>query len=127
MSDLEELERRKKELELRRDIHRLERNERITEKLSRASESAMEVTAGVVTTVVERSARTGRWSWLWVAPLGLVGAYLVLGGLVDGPIIIAASTQAAALASLSLNDDATRTCASGGSSRLRASRAVNTA
>ena len=89
MSGLEDLERRKKELELQRDIRRLERNERVAQKLSQAADDAKDVTAQLTSGVLERSARTGKWSWIWVAPLGLLGAYLVLGGLVDGPVLIA--------------------------------------
>lgn len=89
MSDIDELERRKKELELRRDIRQLERNERFGQKVSQVADGAKSATADIASTVVERSSRTGKWSWIWVAPLTLFGAYLVLGGLVDGPILIA--------------------------------------
>lgn len=65
MAELDELEQRKKELELRRDIRRLERSERLSE-------------------------HAPKWSWLWIAPLGLVGAVIILGGLIDGPIGITA-------------------------------------
>jgi len=89
MSDLEELERRKKELELRRDIAKLERNERISNKVSNIAADAKDISVGISTKVAERGVRTGGWSWLWVGPLTLFGLYLVLGGLVDGPIFVA--------------------------------------
>jgi hypothetical protein len=60
---LEELEQRKKELELKRDIAKLERNERLAKELP---------------------VSVGAWSWMWVAPLTLVGLYFLLLGLADG-------------------------------------------
>lgn len=90
MSEIEELERRKKELELKRDIARLERNERIANKASKIANEAKGITSNVSKSVVARGTRTASWSWIWVAPLTLFGLYLVLGGIVDGPIIIAA-------------------------------------
>lgn len=89
MTDLEELERRKKELELRRDIAKLERNERIASKASKIADDAKDLTSGVTQNVVNRGSKTAAWSWLWVAPLTLFGLFLVLGGLVDGPISVA--------------------------------------
>lgn len=89
MSNLNELERKKKELELRRDIAKLERNERIAKKVSNFAADAKDHSTGISSKVAKRAARTGAWSWLWVGPLTLLGLYLVLGGLVDGPIFIA--------------------------------------
>lgn len=89
MSDLNELERRKKELELRRDIAKLERSERIADKISNFAADTKDHSIEISSKVAERAERTGRWSWLWVGPLTLLGLYLVLGGLVDGPIFIA--------------------------------------
>ncbi len=89
MSEIEELERRKKELELRRDIARLERNERIANEASRIANEAKGITSEVSKNVVAHGARTASWSWKWVAPLTLFGLYLILGGVVDGPIIVA--------------------------------------
>ena len=89
MNDLNELERRKKELELRRDIAKLERNERIANKISNFAADAKDHSTGISSRVAERASRTGKWSWLWVGPLTLLGLYLVLGGLVDGPVFIA--------------------------------------
>ncbi|MBK6852177.1 MAG: hypothetical protein IPG93_11270 [Burkholderiales bacterium] len=88
MSDLEDLERRKKELELRRDIAKLERNERIVNQVSNIAADAKELSVGISTKVAERGVKTGGWSWLWVGPLTLFGLYLVLVGLVDGSILV---------------------------------------
>ena len=79
----------KKELELRRDIAKLERNERIANKVSNLAADAKDHSAEISHKVAEQAGATGRWSWWWVAPLTLLGLYLVLGGLVDGPIFIA--------------------------------------
>ncbi len=89
MATLEELERRKKELELQRDIARLERNERIGSRASDIAANASNVVRGVSETVQEQRSSATTWSWLWVAPLTLFGLYLVLGGLIDGPLVIA--------------------------------------
>jgi hypothetical protein len=62
MTPIEELERRKQELQLRSDIAKLEREERL-----RASSSKID-----------------SWSWKWVAPLSVVSLYFVLGGVEDG-------------------------------------------
>ncbi len=59
MTTIEELEQRKKELQLRSEIAKLERGERAQEAQSRISS----------------------WSWWWVAPLGVVSAVLLMGGL----------------------------------------------
>ena len=56
MSTLEELEQRKKELLLRSEIAKLEREHRT---------SAM-------------AAKTAAWSWWWVGPLSLVGLFFVI-------------------------------------------------
>lgn len=53
MAGLDELEQHKKELELRRDIRRLERSERLSEVVP-------------------------KWNWLWVAPLSLVGVVIIV-------------------------------------------------
>ena len=89
MTSLEDLERRKKELELKRDIARLERNERIGNKASSFAAQATELASDVSDSVKTQKVKSKGWSWLWVAPLALLGAYLVLGGLVDGPITVA--------------------------------------
>jgi len=89
MTSLEELEKRKRELQLRRDIAKLERNERISNKALKVVDSAKDLTSGVSQNIVNRSAKTATWSWLWVTPLTLFGLYLVLGGLFDGlPLVI---------------------------------------
>ena len=56
MSDLEELKKRKEELMLEREVAKLERRKRLDHAAS-------------------------RWSWFWVAPLALVGGFLILLGL----------------------------------------------
>ena len=55
MNNFEELEIRKRELQLKSDIAKLERSERIRNASSAAS-----------------------WSWLWVGPLGLLGCFLII-------------------------------------------------
>ena len=87
MSDIDELERRKKELELRRDIRQLERNERVGQKVSQVVDEAKSATADIASTIVERSSTAGKWSWVWVAPLTFLGAYLVLKGVVSRSIL----------------------------------------
>jgi len=85
MADLEELERHKRELELRRDIAKLERNERLANKASHIVE-----TTSSVATEVSASAkkRVGGWGWFPVSVCTLIGGFLVLGGLHDGVFII---------------------------------------
>lgn len=61
MSELEELEQKKKELQLREEIAELERKERMR----------------------NASNNFAQWKWVWVAPLTLVGAFFFLGGLLD--------------------------------------------
>lgn len=61
MSTLEELEQRKKELQLRSEIARLERENRV-----RAT-----------------SAKTAAWRWWWIAPLSVAGVFLAAAGLGD--------------------------------------------
>jgi hypothetical protein len=86
MSDIDALERRKRELELRRDIAKLERNERLTNK---AAEFA-ETTSGLAADVSAKAKRkVVGWSWLSVSIFTLIGAFLVLGGLHDGALGIA--------------------------------------
>ena len=88
MPELEDLEKRKKELELRRDIARLERNERIAHKAADIAADASNLAAGISATVQAKKASAPTWSWLWVGPLMLLGLYLIAGGLVDGPIAL---------------------------------------
>ena len=85
MSDLEELERRKRELELRRDIARLERNERLSSKAAQVTDDVREVTSKISETVARTGGKTSEWSWWWVGPLTLFGLFLVLVGL-DGKV-----------------------------------------
>jgi hypothetical protein len=59
--ELDELERRKKELELRRDIARLERNEKVARAITHFDRHL-----------------------LWVIPFALVGAIFIVGGIHDG-------------------------------------------
>lgn len=89
MTNLEALEQRKKELELRRDIARLERNERIANKASDIATGASNLVSDAAATVQTQKSKVATWSWIWVGPLTLIGIYLVLGGLVDGPFGIA--------------------------------------
>ena len=64
---IEELEKRKKELQLRHDIAKLERGARI-----RDASSSM-------------SAKSSSWNWWWVAPLGILGlVWAVAGAASDG-------------------------------------------
>ena len=88
--DLEQLERRKRELELRRDIARLERNERLSTKTAEIASSASGLAEDVSANLSAKRVRIGGWSWVLVVLSTLLGGYLVLGGLVDGPIWIAA-------------------------------------
>lgn len=89
MDDLEALERKKRELELRRDIAKLERNEEIRNKASSVTAEVSSRVSGISTRVATSAAGTRKLSWLWVGPLTLVGIYLVLGGLTDGPRVVA--------------------------------------
>ena len=66
MTNLDELEKKKRELELRRDIAKLERQERISTVASQA------------TSTVATRLDPSRWSWWWVGPLGGLGAYLAM-------------------------------------------------
>ncbi len=85
MADLEELERRKRELELRRDIAKLERNERLANKANQI----VDTTSNVATEVsASAKKRVGGWGWFSVSVCTLSGAFLVLGGLHDGVLII---------------------------------------
>jgi hypothetical protein len=87
MTDLEELERRKRELELRRDIAKLERNERLANKATKIADT----TSGVAADISAKAAqKIGSWGWFSVSVCTLIGAFLVLGGLHDGVLIIAA-------------------------------------
>lgn len=85
MADLEELERRKRELELRRDIAKLERNERLSTKANQI----VDTTSNVATEVsASAKRRVSGWGWFSVSVCTLIGAFLVLGGLHDGVLII---------------------------------------
>ena len=81
MADLEELERRKRELELKRDIARLERNEKIASTAASIADEAKTVSAGISHKVGAAGAKTAHWSWWWVLPLTLFGIWVVLIGL----------------------------------------------
>lgn len=94
MSDLEELERRKRELELRRDIAKLERNERLANKATNLANKATkiaETTSGMAADVSAKAKlKVANWGWFSVSICTLIGAFLVLGGLHDGVLLIAA-------------------------------------
>ena len=62
MSELEELERKKKELQLRQEIAELERKERMR----------------------SASNNFAQWNWMWVAPLTIFGAFLFIVGIGNG-------------------------------------------
>lgn len=68
MSDLEELRRRKEELELQRQIARLERREQIGSAAERVKD------------------RTARWSWWVVGPLTFIGGIFTLHGFGNGGV-----------------------------------------
>jgi hypothetical protein len=89
MSDLEELEKRKRELELRRDIARLERSERFSSKAAQVTDDVREVTSKISETVTRTGGKTSKWSWWWVFPLAMFGLFLVLIGL-DGKVLFIA-------------------------------------
>jgi hypothetical protein len=55
MSNLEELKNRKEQLLLEQEVARLERNKQL--------------------------GTAGNWSWWWVGPLAVVGAFLLMAGL----------------------------------------------
>jgi hypothetical protein len=88
MSDLEELERRKRELELRRDISRLERNERLANSASKFAEKTSDVAADAS---AKAASKVRGWGWPSVSVCTLVGAFLVFGGLHDGVLGISAA------------------------------------
>ncbi len=58
MPDLEQLERRKRELELKRDIARLERNEKIADVAASISNEAKNVSVGISHRVAAAAAGT---------------------------------------------------------------------
>jgi hypothetical protein len=62
-SEIEELKKRKEELELKRDIAKLERRELHEQKLESVS----------------------KWSWKWVGPLTVAGLYFLVGGIAEWP------------------------------------------
>ncbi|MGV8805338.1 MAG: hypothetical protein ACWA6Y_10300 [Polaromonas sp.] len=70
MSDIEDLERKKRELELRRDIAQLERNERIADGSAKLAAVPL---------------KTGGWSWGKIAACTIVGALFLI--LADGTTI----------------------------------------
>jgi hypothetical protein len=81
MADLEELERRKRELELQRDIDRLERNERLRRQAEKIGSAASGASA-------KAKSKLASWGWGWVSACALFGAFLVFGGLHDGALLI---------------------------------------
>lgn len=85
MADLQELERRKRELELRRDIAKLERNERLSNKATQIVDTTSNVATEVTATAKKR---IRGWGWFPVSICTLIGGFLVLGGLHDGAFII---------------------------------------
>lgn len=87
MTNLEELESRKKKLELERDIAGLEKNERWRVRRTKITET----TSGVAASVSAKArAKIGGWGWFSVSVCALIGAVLVLGGLFDGALGIVA-------------------------------------
>lgn len=58
LNNIEELKRRKEQLLLEEEVARLERKKSLR--------------------------KAAGWSWAWVAPLTLLGAYLLIGGAVEG-------------------------------------------
>jgi len=81
MPDLEQLERRKRELELKRDIARLERNEKIADVAASISNEAKNVSVGISHRVAAAGGKTAHWSWWWVLPITLFGIWAVVVGL----------------------------------------------
>lgn len=79
MENLEELEKRKRELELRRDIARLERNEKLANRTAKMVDNA----ATIASKVEVAKSKTSKWSWGIVVPCSLVGAFLIFAGIVD--------------------------------------------
>src|SRR5258708_3792477 len=78
MTNLEQLERQKRELELRRDIAGLEKNEHWRVRRTKITET----TSGVAASVSAKArAKIGGWGWFSVSVCTLIGAVLVLGGL----------------------------------------------
>jgi hypothetical protein len=66
LSNIEELTKRKEQLLLEQEIARLERKQNL--------------------------GKSANWSWVWVGPLALIGAFLLIVGLDDGnavPIVLA--------------------------------------
>lgn len=83
MGELEELERRKRELELRRDIAKLERNERLANKASKVSGAATSASA-------RATSKVASWGWFAVSICTGIGGFLLVGGLQDGKLAITA-------------------------------------
>src|SRR5258708_18269237 len=87
MTNLEQLERQKRELELRRDIAGLEKNEHWRVRRTKITET----TSGVAASGSAKArAKIGGWGWFSVSVCTLIGAFLVLGGLFDGALGIVA-------------------------------------
>ena len=80
MDDLEELKKRKERLELERDIARLERDARVGQVVS---EGVSKVSGGIGAISEKAGHKAAKWSWLWVAPVGLFGALLFLAMIGD--------------------------------------------
>lgn len=78
MANIDQLEARKKELELQRDIARLERNAKFKEK---AADVITDMAAGAAQKVQTSSGKAKTWSWLWVGPAALVGGFFALAAL----------------------------------------------
>lgn len=64
MANIDDLRKRKEELELQRDIARLEREARVAQNVS---DGMQEVGAKVD--------KIAKWSWYWVFPVTLLGAF----------------------------------------------------
>jgi len=87
MENLDELERQKRELELRGNIARLKQSERWRGRRTKIAET----TSGVAANVSAKArAKIGGWGWFSVSVCTLIGAFLVLGGLFDGALGIVA-------------------------------------
>lgn len=73
MADIEELKRRKEQLELERDIARLEREARVGQAVSVG-----------VDKVSERVDKIAKWSWMWVVPVTILAVLAVIWHLTRG-------------------------------------------
>ncbi len=72
MDDLNELKRRKEQLELERDIARLEREARIGQAVTERVDG-----------IGAKADRITKWSWAWVGPLTAVGLWCMAMGTLD--------------------------------------------